>query len=253
MLILKKYLNIKKLLLGLCFIALAFVSTVNIANSQDINCAVFDANCESPGTWTSTYKDIEVDGFPGCSLRVNYKWRQCTGASHHTTQWLIESIYILDASSCTNLISWLTNNYTGITTDKNSELKRRLVRQISLIDFIAWYNTAPEEIKQMVECGTNYHVKTTYYQKVCTKLCFSSFDIGGELIYSLVEVPCIDSPGCCGITYKYCMLNGVPQITTEVTGHAINCYASPFPDPSGCPTNTIDQEIIYCHDNCVSD
>ncbi|MBX3044610.1 MAG: hypothetical protein KF896_12920 [Ignavibacteriae bacterium] len=248
-----EFIKLKKILYSLFFIVIGFASTINLVKSQDINCTEWDANCDDPGGWQSSFKDIEADGFPGCSLRVNYKWRQCIGQTPHTTQWVIESVFILNGTSCTNLILWLTNNGTGITSNNISELKRSIIRQISLINFIAWYDNAIPAIKAQVECGTGYHVKTTYYQKVCAKVCFSSFDIGGELIYSLVEVPCIDSQGCCGITYKYCMLNGVPQITTEVTGHEINCYVSPFPDPSGCPINTVDQEIIDCHDNCVSE
>lgn len=247
------YLNTKTLFLVLFFVSLAFASTVNIANSQDINCAEFDENCTNPGTWISSYKDIEVDGFPGCSLRVNFKWRQCIGQLPHTTQWIIEDMWILNGSNCTSLLLWYTNNWTGITNDKVSELKRKVVRQVSLLNFIDWYNAAPAPIKAMVECGSGYHVKSTYYQRGCTKLCFSTFDVNGHLYYSLKEIPCTSSTQCCGITYKYCMLNGVPQITTETTGHELNCYAQPYPDPSGCPQNTVDQEVTLCNDNCISE
>lgn len=232
---------------------LALSPPESMAAPGDTLCVEADTSCVDWGPWQSSFKDVELPNFPGCTLTVYYGWRQCLDPGHHTTQWFIDSTHIPPSDSgCFDFNVWFTNDSLGPTSFEISELKVMLVKEISLIDFKAWYNSAPQLIKDKLRCGTGYHVKTTFFQKICNKVCYSTIDTAGVLEYSLVDVPCMEYNDCCSVTYQYCVTDSnTVRITTIASGHTAVCYASPFPDPSGCPENTVDQEIIPCHDNCI--
>lgn len=219
--------------------------------AQDSLCDEYDENCELMSPWVYSYKDVTFDLFPLCTLRVNYKYRQCGNPPNYKTQWELEGIHILQGD-CIGLLNWWT--LTGISAEKYRELKTNLIEKISLIDFETWYSGAPQWARDAVSCENGGgHYKSTYFQSSCTKLCYATFDIDGVVTYSLTEVDCIEYNACCGVELKYCKdIFGNTQVTHTYTGHTVNCYVAPWPDPSGCPENATDLQILWCRDNCLT-
>lgn len=239
--------------LFLLAIMLSFFTLNSDLVAQDSLCAEYDANCGLMLPWTHSYKDIVLLQFPLCTLRVNYKYRRCNNPPIYETQWVIEEIIALDGL-CNDFDNWLTNNGTGLSSSKYTELKSNLLDSITSIDFEAWYDNAPQWAKDEVSCENGGgHVKMSYFQKSCTKVCYATFDIDGVVTHSLTEVDCIEYNDCCGVELKYCKdIFGNTHVTKTSTGHFVNCYVAPWPDPSGCPENATDLQILWCRDNCIT-
>lgn len=241
-----KYITI--LVALICF----FLFTSINALAQDILCNEFNDSCELQQTWQERTEIIYLEQFPNCKISVHFFKRQCNlSGEPHKTQWTVD--YVVLSGDCNDLISWITNNYTGISMEKWISFKSDIIEKVTLKLFMLWYNSAPDGIKALVQCPLG-HYKQTFYQKTCTKLCYSTLIRDGELYFDLREVNCHDHQysDCCGLTLKICMQNGVPVVEKIPSGHVMNCYVAPWPDPSGCPENTVDQEIIWCRDNCLT-
>ncbi len=138
-----------------------------------------------------------------------------------------------------------------LTKKSGKEVKLKLVRSFSLKLFDLWYAAAPQWAKDRVLCGSGYHEKVTYWEASCTKTCSVMTSVNNQPVYVLTQVSCVDLNYCCGVHYKYCKdANGNTVVDESAVGHVINCYVTPFPDPSGCPEGT-DLEVSYCNDNCL--
>lgn len=216
--------------------------------SQQVFPQCYDANCPGATAWWRGETTIEFPEWPGCVLHIEYCARQCNWTPH-ATQWSITGVWM--DNSCLAFWNWIHNNGTELDPTKWRDTKLRMVRKISLDLFNSWYAQSPQEIKDMVKCNTGYHTKSTYWEASCMKVCSVMQLINGQPVYSLSQVACVDVDYCCGVEYKFCVNDqGQTEITETATGHNATCYASPYPDPTGCPPG-VDVEVTFCRDNCL--
>lgn len=210
--------------------------------------------CEDPGDWYYVYEDIEVPEFPGCTLSVKYCWRECQSTTPHTIQIKYCSLlFLYDCQACDVVWAFLRPNGT-LSERRIRMLETYIFKKITLDKFIIWYQGAPQQIKDLVECGSGYHAKYQWWKGSCGAHCYYTTIEEGITIKHLTPLDCTELY-CCGIQIKYCYNSATQQVerTEERLQYPlVDCSQLPKPPLTVCPDG-FDKETTYCEDSCEDD
>ncbi len=211
-------------------------------------------SCSTPGAWIYAQDEVVVPEFPNCTLTVEYCWRECQANTPHTIQIKICKIHFLHpCQQCDAILSFIRID-GDLSTRRCRMLHTYIIKQITLDKFVFWYSNASQEMKDLVECGTGYHVKYQWWNGSCSAWCYYTTKDGMNTYAHLSPITCTDLY-CCGLQLKYCYNSQTGQVerTEERLQYPlVDCSQIPKLPLTSCPDG-FDKEVSDCEDSCEDD
>jgi|GEM_PF-4247356 len=196
-------------------ISLICVLGIGITNNSEARaygeCELSGNFCSTPWT-TGLTRTITVPSYPGCSLTVEFKMRDCNGWTEIELDH-IESIQG-DCSALFNDI-FPYGLFNGVDETVTITIWKEAYDELSKLLFEEMYNALAPQHKYLLECGGNggwgeYHL----IDGACKSLCLSYYTgtTGPEDSYIIFGYNRCET-ACCGYIKRYCFDTSTGTVT----------------------------------------
>lgn len=183
----------------------------------------------------NAFMDVELPGFPGCTVRYEYRWRVC-GNPVVVTNIEVWSMSILGPPGpCTALETYFFPG-TGVDWDHIEWGFREGYNAIVRKSFLATYNGLPPSLRSSLECPNGIATYTSSWRSCAQLLIYTYGPIGWPwpFRWRFQIRPC-DDEICCTQETKVCYnkSTGVVEEThTWTYGNYGECGAPPPTPPN---------------------
>jgi hypothetical protein len=229
------------------------------------NC--YDGDCASGAStaWTSTTAYIQIPAFPGCNIKVTYKYRQCNTYPFHTVQIYIEDFDVPNTVACAALYSYVNNANVVIAAHNATYVEQQIQNVLTYNNFMAHWNTLTPAEKLQYDCpdgpgsqdpnSGNWRYKTHFMKGACNGYCRVTNSVNGVLTTKLTPINCLDE-FCCKVQIAYCVEDGS---TNPPTLRILKHYDSGNINVQECEETTfsyticdpgIEVTVLPCRSNC---